>query len=126
MHSLERKLRGAQVTGIGGIDLNLLVVLGALLEERNLARAGERISMSQPAMSAALSRLRKHFDDELLVRAGRGYVLTPMAERTLPLVQQAIRQAEVALEVPPDFDPATSRRQISISISDYAMTMLLA
>ena len=53
-------------------------------------------------------------------------MLTPLAERTLPLVQQAIRQAEVALEVPPDFDPATSRRQISISISDYAMTMLLA
>lgn len=114
------------MSGLRGADLNLLVVLGALLEERNLTHAGERISMSQPAMSAALARLRKHFDDELLVRAGRGYVLTPLAERTLPLVQQAIRQAEVALEVPPDFDPATSRRQISISISDYAMTMLLA
>src|SRR3984885_5087973 len=114
------------MSGLRGADLNLLVVLGALLEERNLTHAGERISMSQPAMSAALGRLRKHFDDELLVRAGRGYVLTPLAERTLPLVQQAIRQAEVALEVPPDFDPATSRRQISISISDYAMTMLLA
>src|SRR5580704_10407468 len=114
------------MSGLRGADLNLLVVLGALLEERNLTHAGERISMSQPAMSAALARLRKHFDDELLVRAGRGYVLTPLAERTLPLVQQAIRQAEVALEVPPDFDPPTSRRQISISISDYAMTMLLA
>ena len=96
------------MSGLRGADLNLLVVLGALLEERNLTHAGERISMSQPAMSAALARLRKHFDDELLVREGRGYVLTPLAERTLPLVQQAIRQAEVALEVPPDFDPATS------------------
>lgn len=114
------------MSGLRGVDLNLLVVLGALLEERNLTHAGERISMSQPTMSAALARLRKHFDDELLVRVGRGYVLTPLAERTLPLVQQAIRQAETALEVPPDFDPATSARQLSISISDYAMTVLLA
>jgi DNA-binding transcriptional LysR family regulator len=114
------------MSGLRGVDLNLLVVLGALLEERNLTHAGDRISMSQPAMSAALGRLRKHFDDELLVRVGRGYVLTPLAERTLPLVRHAIQQAETALEVPPDFDPATSRRQLSISISDYAMTVLLA
>ena len=114
------------MSGLRGVDLNLLVVLGALLEERNLTHAGERISMSQPAMSAALSRLRKHFDDELLVRVGRGYVLTPLAERTLPLVKQALRQAQTTLEVPPDFDPATSRRQLSISISDYAMSVLLA
>ena len=114
------------MSGLRGVDLNLLVVLGALLEERNLTHAGDRISMSQPAMSAALARLRKHFDDELLVRVGRGYVLTPLAERTLPLVRQAIRQAGTALEVPPDFDPATSTRQLSISISDYAMTVLLA
>jgi DNA-binding transcriptional LysR family regulator len=114
------------MSGLRGVDLNLLVVLGALLEERNLTRAGERISLSQPAMSTALARLRRHFDDELLVRVGRSYVLTPLAERTLPLVQEAIRQAEVALEVPPDFDPATCKRQLSISISDYAMTVLLA
>ncbi len=114
------------MSGLRGADLNLLVALGALLEERNLTRAGERINMSQPAMSAALARLRKHFDDELLVRIGRSYVLTPLAARTLPLAQQALRQAEVALEVPPDFDPATSTRQLSISISDYAMTVMLA
>jgi DNA-binding transcriptional LysR family regulator len=116
----------ADSSGLRGADLNLLMVLGALLEERNLTHAGERISMSQPAMSAALARLRRHFDDELLVRVGRGYVLTPLAERTLPLVQQAIAQAEAALEVPPEFDPATSTRQLSISLSDYAMTVLLA
>ena len=114
------------MSGLRGADLNLLVALGALLEQRNLTRAGERINMSQPAMSAVLARLRKHFDDELLVRVGRGYVLTPLAARTLPLAQEALRQAEAALEVPPDFDPATSARQLSISISDYAMTVMLA
>jgi len=94
------------MSGLRGTDLNLLVALGALLEERNLTRAGERINMSQPAMSAALARLRKHFDDELMVRVGRGYELTPLAARTLPLAQQALRQAEAVLEVPPDFSPA--------------------
>ena len=50
------------------VDANLLLSLHALLEERNLTHAGERMTMSQPAMSGALVRLRKHFDDELLVR----------------------------------------------------------
>ena len=63
------------------VDANLLLALHALLEERNLTHAGERMTMSQPAMSGALARLRKHFDDELLVRVGRGFELTPMAER---------------------------------------------
>src|SRR5580698_7315484 len=109
-HTFERLLRGAQVTGIGGIDLNLLVTLGALLEERNLTRAGEKISMSQPTMSGALARLRLHFGDELLVRSGRQYVLTPTAERLLPAVQEALRQVERTLDVTPEFDANTSQR----------------
>ena len=63
------------------VDANLLLALHALLEERNLTHAGERMTMSQPAMSGALARLRKHFDDELLVRVGRGFELSPLAER---------------------------------------------
>jgi DNA-binding transcriptional LysR family regulator len=114
-----------QVTGIGGIDLNLLVALGALLEERNLTRAGEKINMSQPTMSGALARLRLHFGDELLVRSGRQYVLTPVAERLLPAVQEALRQVERTLEVTPEFDAGTSERQFSLALSDYAVTVLI-
>ena len=62
--------------GLRDVDANLLLSLHALLEERNLTHAGERMAMSQPAMSGALARLRRHFDDELLVRAGRGIELT--------------------------------------------------
>jgi DNA-binding transcriptional LysR family regulator len=113
------------VTGIGGIDLNLLVTLGALLEERNLTRAGEKINMSQPTMSGALARLRLHFGDELLVRSGRQYVLTPAAERLLPAVQEALRQVERTLAVAPEFDSATSQRQFSLALSDYAVTVLI-
>ena len=64
------------------VDANLLLSLHALLEERNLTHAGERMTMSQPAMSGALARLRKHFDDELLVRVGRGFELSPARPRS--------------------------------------------
>lgn len=61
------------------LDLNLVLALRALLEERNVTRAGARIGLSQPATSAALARLRRHFDDDLLARDGNRYVLTPWA-----------------------------------------------
>jgi len=113
------------VTGIGGIDLNLLMALGALLEERNLTRAGEKLNMSQPTMSGALARLRQHFGDELLVRSGRQYALTPTAERLLPAVQRALCQVERTLAVTPEFDTATSTRTFSLALSDYAVTVLI-
>jgi DNA-binding transcriptional LysR family regulator len=113
------------VTGLGGIDLNLLVVLHALLEERNLTRAGERISMTQPAMSGALVRLRKHFGDDLLVRVARGYELTPFAGALLPRVRGALDSIERTLEVSPAFDPVVSQREFSIACSDYALTILI-
>ena len=79
------------------VDANLLLSLHALLEERNLTHAGERMTMSQPAMSGALARLRKHFDDELLVRVGRGFELTPLAEEIRPMVAEAVEAAEALL-----------------------------
>jgi len=113
------------MASVSSIDLNLLIALGALLEERNLTRAGEKTNMSQPAMSGALSRLRRHFDDELLVRDGRQYQLTPLARRLLPDVRDALRQVERTLEARPEFDPATSTRTFSLVMSDYAVTVLV-
>jgi DNA-binding transcriptional LysR family regulator len=113
------------MASVSSIDLNLLIALGALLEERNLTRAGEKTNMSQPAMSGALARLRKHFDDELLVRDGRQYQLTPLARRLLPDVRDALRQVERTLEARPEFDPATSTRTFSLVMSDYAVTVLV-
>ncbi|HAA39782.1 MAG TPA: nodulation protein NfeD, partial [Pseudomonas sp.] len=63
-----------------GLDLNLLVVLDMLLAEQNITRTGERLHLSQPATSAALSRLRDYFEDDLLVQVGRRMVRTPMTE----------------------------------------------
>ena len=92
------------------VDANLLLSLHALLEERNLTHAGERMTMSQPAMSGALARLRKHFDDELLVRSGRGFELTPLAEELRPLVAEAVEAAEALLGNQREFDAGVEQR----------------
>jgi DNA-binding transcriptional LysR family regulator len=108
----------------GAPDLNLLVALHALLEEVNVTHAGSKIGLSQPAMSAALSRLRRHFNDDLLIRVGRSYELTPFAESILPTVQSSIRKVELALRIDSTFDPLTSDREFSIGLSDYASIVL--
>ncbi|HET8987936.1 MAG TPA: LysR family transcriptional regulator [Humibacillus sp.] len=109
---------------LGGTDLNLLLPLKVLLEEGNVTRAGQRLNLSQPAMSAALARLRRRFDDELLVRAGRDYELTPFARDLLPEVQHAVRLMGRALDLEEPFDPATSDRCFRLSMSDYAIAVL--
>jgi DNA-binding transcriptional LysR family regulator len=106
------------------IDLNLLLALGALLEERNLTRAGERIGLSQPAMSAALARLRRHYGDDLLERQGRGYVRTFMGEQLLPVVQEALGQLDATMQRSPHFDPSDSDREFALAASDYTVSIL--
>ncbi|WP_431710849.1 LysR family transcriptional regulator [Glutamicibacter uratoxydans] len=108
------------------VDLNLLVPLRALLEEANVTRAGERINMGQSSMSSALSRLRATFDDELLVRTGRDYELTPMARLLLPQVQVTLPLIEHALGSGEPFDPRTSTRHYRLLMSDFAMLELKA
>lgn len=103
------------------LDLNLLVVLDALLAERNLTRAGERIGMTQPAVSGALARLRTIYADPLLERSGRGFVLTPRARSLIPGVADCLASTRRIFDVLPTFDPATSTRTFLVSASDYAL-----
>jgi len=109
---------------LGGTDLNLMVALRALLEEGNVTKAGAKIGKSQPAMSTALARLRRHYQDELLVRVGRDYELTPFAKALVPSVQQTMQCVELALDTGQRFDPLTSRHAFRIDASDYAITVL--
>lgn len=111
--------------GLGAIDLNLLVALEALLEEKNVTHAGVRLSTSQSAMSGSLARLRRHFNDELLVRVGREYELTPLAERLLPVVQASLHKAEEAMSLTRCFDPERSRQRFSVVMSDYVMAVFM-
>lgn len=108
------------------IDLNLLLVFEALMEERNVTRAARRVGLSQPAMSNALSRLRRTFDDPLLVRTSSGMTPTPAAQSLIEPVRAALLQLRAALEEKPAFDAAASRRAFRFLASDYVEVILLA
>lgn len=86
-----------------GFDLNLLPTLNALLEERNVTRAAERLSLGQPAVSAALARLRRHFDDPLLVREGSSYTLSTLAESRVEPVRLSMATLDSTLASRQDF-----------------------
>jgi DNA-binding transcriptional LysR family regulator len=79
------------------LDLNLLVMCAALLEEQNVTRAAARLGRTQSAVSRALARLRDQFDDELLVRSGNKMVMTPLAEQLAPRVRELLMDAESVL-----------------------------
>ncbi|MBA1273817.1 LysR family transcriptional regulator [Stutzerimonas azotifigens] len=104
---------------IYNFDLNLLRVLDALLRERNVSRAAERLSLSQPAVSNALNRLRELLDDPLLVRVGRAMQPTPRALSLEAPIRDALQQIEHTLNAGDFFDPATSRQRFVIAVTDY-------
>lgn len=107
-------------------DMNLLVALDALLRERNVTRAAEKLHISQPSMSGALQRLREHFEDQLLVRVSREMELTPRAQALLGPVRDILLLTQSALQTQPTFDPLTASRTFSIMMSDYCMLVFMA
>lgn len=107
------------------IDLNLLVAFEALMAERSVTRAAERMFVGQPAMSASLARLRKLVNDPLLVREGRTLVPTPVAESLVAPVSQALTIVESALGSRRSFDPAEESRTFTIMASDYVLVVML-
>jgi len=111
--------------GLRDVDLNLLVALDALLQERNVTRAAERLSVSQPTMSGTLGRLRRLFDDELLVRAGRGMRPTALAESLVVPVGEILTKVELTLGAARDFEPASDRRTFRLVASDYTALVLI-
>ena len=90
---------------LGGLDLNLLVALDALLSERSVTRAAQRVGLSQPGMSNALGRLRRLFDDPLLVRQGATLVPTARAEALVGPVHEALELIRGALDAPARLRP---------------------
>src|SRR6185312_11283835 len=109
---------------LGRLDLNLLVALDALLEQRSVTRAAAQMGLSQPALSASLARLRRHFDDELLTRAGNSYRLTPLAVQLSELVRIAVAGVDRVFTARPGFEPAAARREFSLMASDYVVAVL--
>lgn len=108
-----------------GIDLNLLAAFDALMSECNVTRAATRVGVSQPAMSAALSRLRKLLGDPLFLRSAEGLLPTPRARALAEPISQALRQLEATLVRKPDFVPAVAKLTVNLGLSDYPAFVVL-
>lgn len=108
-----------------GLDLNLLVAFDALMTEPNLTAAARRINLSQPAMSAAVARLRTYFHDELFTMMGRKLVPTPRAEALAAPVREALSHIQLSIISPDGFKPEKSNRRFRIILSDFMMTVFL-
>lgn len=107
------------------LDLNLLIALDALLAEQNVTRAAARLRVGQPAMSASLGRLRRVFGDQLLVRSGRSFAPTPLAQSLAGRLEGVLADIEHLLTMRPEFDPASATRTFTITASDYVTFTLL-
>lgn len=107
------------------IDLNLLRAFDAIATEGSVTVAGERIGLSQPAMSNALARLRQLFDDPLFVRTPRGMHPTPFAQQLAQPVREALRLIQGALQQHAGFDPASSGNTFRLSMSDIGEMVFL-
>lgn len=103
---------------IGSLDLNLLVAFDAIEQERNITVAANRIGISQPAMSNALARLRRTFNDPLFVRTGRGMEPTPFAKKLSRPIRRSCSLINDALRTAGNFEAATSRRKFVFYMSD--------
>ena len=109
---------------MSAIDLNLLRVFDALLEEQSVTRAGSRLGLTQSAVSHALTRLRHVFGDPLFVRAPSGMQPTPRALEVGPGVHAALAQLQTAMQ-PSAFDPATAERRFTLAAGAYGCAILL-
>ncbi|PZH17431.1 LysR family transcriptional regulator [Streptomyces sp. NTH33] len=107
---------GSGLDRLASVNLNLLVPLLALLEERSVTRAAERVGLSQPAMSHALTRMRRLLGDDLVVRQGAGVTLTPRAQELIAPLRSALQQTARIVDFP-CFDPATDQRVITIAMT---------
>ncbi|MET1067046.1 MAG: LysR family transcriptional regulator [Pseudomonas prosekii] len=113
-----------QMNDLRRIDLNLLVILDALLSEQHVTRAAERLHLNQPAVSHALARLRDQLGDPLLVRAGASLVPTPRALELMVPLAEALAQVQSLLS-PNTFDPAIAKRTFRLAMSDYGAAIVL-
>ncbi len=108
-----------------GLDLNLIVAFDALMEERHVTRAARRIGLTQPAMSAALARLRKATGDELFVRGPKGLAPTPRAQDLAAPLKGALRTVGEALALRDDFRPAEASVVFTLALSEHPAHVLL-
>ena len=111
-------------TDIRTLDLNLLKTLDALLDERSVTRAASRLSLTQPAVSGMLNRLRVYFDDPLFIRVPHGMVPTHRAETLAAPVKRILADIDVLLQ-PTEFDPLSANLTFTVAATDYALRAVM-
>ena len=107
------------------VDLNLFVVFDAIYTEGGITRASKQLSLTQPAISHALGRLRDLFDDPLFLRQGKTMIPTPLARVMIDPVRQALQGFEATLKRVDRFDPATARKHFTVGMRDVRELNLL-
>ncbi|MCA9718948.1 MAG: LysR family transcriptional regulator [Myxococcales bacterium] len=110
---------------ISALDLNLLVVVDAVLQERSATLAASRLHLTQSAVSNALRRARALFDDPLVVRSGRGFALTPRGESIAPRLAALLEETRALIHDSAGFRPQTSARRFTIACTDAVTSVLL-
>jgi DNA-binding transcriptional LysR family regulator len=110
---------------LGAIDLNLLVVFDAIMRDRSVTRAGQRLGLSQPAMSHALTRLRHMLKDDLFVRSPNGMIPTPRAEELATPIRMALDGLQQSLE-PVEFEASKAAKTFHIAVDNYSAVVLVA
>lgn len=118
--------KGPERVRFKGLDLNLLVAFDALIELRNVSRAAERLNMSQPAMTAALNRLREYFADDLFIQNGRRMAPTVLASTLQPQVQKVLADLQNLVATSGGFDPSSSERTFRLATSDFVAAVVVA
>jgi DNA-binding transcriptional LysR family regulator len=108
------------------VDLNLFVVFDAIYAKRNLTRAAEVLCITQPAVSNALARLRKTFDDQLFVSTPRGMVPTPVADNIYSRVSEALLLLNSSVHESDVFNPAQAKKVFRLSMNDLSESLLLS
>lgn len=106
-------------------DLNLFVVFDVIYKEKNLTKAGQVLGITQPAVSNALSRLRKEFNDQLFVRTSKGMIPTPVSQNMIDDIRQALELIRNSITDSESFNPKTARTTFKISIGDTSEYRLL-
>ena len=118
-------MQAAHELSLAGIDLNLLVVLDALLTERHVTRAAQKVGLTQSAASHALARLREELQDPLFVRTSEGMRPTTYGSRLAASVRDALQSLRTGLDRHPEFTPASSTRTLNVIMSDVSQMLYL-
>jgi LysR family transcriptional regulator, nod-box dependent transcriptional activator len=108
-----------------GVNLNLLVVMHALMEEGSVSNAAVRLNLSQPAISNALAQLRAHYQDKLFVSVGTRMVATELAQRLAQPIREILLQSQAVIQERSGFDPGSAERRFFIAVSDYEGTVYI-